>query len=432
MIPILKKRLSRNYIPFIVSLLLPLVSFFVYAARYESRFFLFLTLAFAVNIVILFFFYQRLKRKHSQVKLQREEFFEKTNLLKADLDRESALIEAFRKKIFGYSRLKGFVERLGECLSLDDTLHVLSRETALLFGPDEPAIIVYLCDPHSAELAIASAESGGRSLSIRVKRGDVFDRWVIKNLQPLLLEDILNDFRFDAGKREADTRQVRSLLSVPLMVHNTPVGILRVDSPLPNRFHEEDLRFLKAIGDPAAVALENAQLYDRVEDLAIRDGLTGLFLKRYFLERCQEEVQRHTRTDRMLALLFLDLDHFKGYNDRFGHMAGDILLKHLAALLKKHFGKPGNIICRYGGEEFCVLLAECSLREAMTQAQVFVRAVESQTISLRREKTRITISAGVAAFPGDARAVDELVARADAALYMAKNKGRNRVCAAGG
>jgi len=431
LIPTLKQRLSKYYIFFVASLCVPLVGFFVYASQYELKFFVFLSVAFTVNVLVLFGFYRRLKRKKSDVKLQKEEFFEKANLLKADLEKESQVISAFRDKIVAYAQLKGLVEKLSACLSLDDTGHTLCLEVARLFGYGDSTVILYLFDSNSGELGIISAQRNQRGVNIKSKRGDLFDRWVMKTLQPLHLEDTKNDFRFDIEKaREEDPRPIRSLLSVPLIVHNKPIGILRMDSPVPERFPKDDLRFFKIIGDVAAVAVENAQLYDKVEDLAIRDGLTGLYLRRYLVERLAEEVNRHLRHDHELSFIMFDLDHFKRYNDRFGHTAGDIVLKSLGALLQKHFDAPGELVCRYGGEEFCVVLPECSKKQAVEQAQAFVKAVESEEIVLRREKTRITISAGVASFPKDAKTREDLLQRADEALYEAKRKGRNQVCVA--
>jgi diguanylate cyclase (GGDEF)-like protein len=208
------------------------------------------------------------------------------------------------------------------------------------------------------------------------------------------------------------------------------VGIIRLDSYLPGRFSKEDLRSLKTIGDVSAVALENAQLYDRVEDMAIRDSLTGLYLRRHMMERLGEEINRHLRRDQEIAFVMIDLDFFKKYNDQFGHMAGDLVLQHLGQLIREQFGDPGNLTCRYGGEEFCIVLTDCDKKKAVQKTEALVRHVEKDGIVLRREKTRITISAGVAVFPQDAKTREELIQKADDALYEAKRKGRNRVCVA--
>ncbi|MBF0619664.1 MAG: GGDEF domain-containing protein [Candidatus Omnitrophica bacterium] len=429
MIPKLKQRLSKYYLLLVASLLVPLAGFFVYATRYQNSFFAALVIALAINVVILFMFYRRQKRKRSSVKLQREEYFEKANILKADLQHEWEVITAFRKKIVSYSELKGLVDKLSASLSLEDTAHTLCRETARLFDHHDSTFILYLFDPIAGELAVVASERNQRAVQIKAKQGDVFDRWVMKTLQPLYLEDTKNDFRFDGdGVSEQETRAVRSLVSVPLMVHENPVGIFRMSSPVPGQFTKEDLRFLKAIGDVAAVAVENAHLYDKVEDLAIRDSLTGLYLRRHLMERMGEEVTRHLRREREMSFVMIDLDYFKRYNDQFGHTAGDIVLKQIAALIEKHFKAPGNFLCRYGGEEFCVVLSECSKAEAQTMVEGFRRDVEATEIILRREKTRITVSSGIATFPKDARAKEDLIQKADEALYAAKRSGRNKVC----
>lgn len=431
MIQKLKQRSFKYYALLVVSLLLPLVGFFIYAAQYQTRFFTFLAAALSINIILLFLFYRRLKLKRSELKLQREDFFEKANVMRVELQKEEGAINAFRQKILAYSQLKGFVEKLSMCLSLEDSAHTLCRELGRIFEHGDATVILYLMDAASGELAIVAAERGQRAINIKTKRGDVLDHWVMKNLQPLHLEDTRNDFRFDMERLEAEAeRPVRSVLSAPMIIHNKLIGVLRMDSPVPFKFHKEDLRFLNTVGDVAAVAIENAQLYDRVEDMAIRDSLTGLYLRRYLIDRLQEEITRHLRREKSVAFIMLDLDHFKKYNDKFGHTAGDLVLKHMATLMQEHFAGPGNLLCRYGGEEFCVVLSECRKDEAIALAQGFVKLVESEVVVLRREKTPVTVSAGVAVFPDEAKTKEELIQRADHFLYEAKRKGRNRVCSA--
>ena len=361
-----KQRSFKYYVFLVVSLLLPLAGFFVYAVRYQTQLFPLLMLALLVNIFPLIIFYRRLKQKRSEVKLQKEEFFEKSNLLESELDKENHLIGSFRRKIVMYAKLKSLVEKLSLCLSLEDSAHMLCGELCQLFEPGDATAILYLLQAQTAELRIVYAEHNRRPINIKSKRGDVFDQWIVKHLQALHLEDVKNDFRFDLNKmKDAEARPVRSLLSVPLIVQKKVIGVLRVDSARPSRFHKEDLRFLRVIGDVAAVALENAQMYDKVEDMAIRDSLTGLYLRRYMNERFQEELGRHLRKNSPMSFIMIDLDHFKHYNDTFGHSAGDLVLKHVAMLFREHFAAPGNLLCRYGGEEFCALLPDCGKAAAL-------------------------------------------------------------------
>jgi diguanylate cyclase (GGDEF)-like protein len=424
-----KPRSLNVFLLYAAALLILLAGFFLYAARGHSRFFSLLSIILAVNIAMLLVFYRRLKQKEASARLQREEFFEKTNLLKADLDAESRAVEAFRGKIESYSRLKGLLEALSMSLTVDDTVHVLCRETAAFFGRQDAEILLYALDPASGSLErVHSAQSRSQG-DIKARHGDVFDRWIMRSLQALLVEDSRKDFRFDPDRAgEEEPRPVRSLVGVPLMVDRRLTGIIRIDSSSSGTFTEEDLRLLRAIGDIAAVAIENARLYDKVEALAVRDGLTGLFLRRYFMERVTEEMLRHRRHAESLAFIMFDLDHFKDYNDRFGHSAGDLVLKKVADLLQICFNDMPNVICRYGGEEFAVLLPGCPGSAAAEKARSFAALLREQDIILRREHTRITVSAGVAASAQNVQTPEDLIKKADTALYSAKNRGRDRVC----
>lgn len=414
----------------VFSFLLPLAGFFIYAAKYHAAFF-FLAAALVVNIILLAAFHRRLSKKQAIITLQKEEYFEKTNLLKAELGQEWQTIESFRHKIVNYSQLKNLIEKLGMCLSLEETSTTLSVEVNKLFGHKDITVILYLFHSTIGELGISSSQKGQMQVHLKAKKGDLFDQWVVKTLNPLMVEDANSDFRFDIDKMsQEEVRQIRSLISAPLMEANKILGILRVDSPLPQHFTTDDLRFLRTIADLTSIAVENAQLYQRLEELAIKDGLTGLYLRRYLMERLEEEIARGVRSKYELSFLMIDLDRFKQYNDTFGHIAGDIVLRNLAQVLVEHFSRPGDLICRYGGEEFCILLPDCPKAKAAELAEKLRQKMQSQEIMLRRQKTHVTISVGVASFPKDARLKEELIFKADAALYQAKEGGRNRVCLA--
>ena len=425
-----KKPLSRLYFLVAFSFLVPLAGFFVYATKYPTAF-LFLAAALLVNIILLVSFHRRLSQKQATISLQKEEYFEKTNMLRAELSNEWQTIEALQRKIINYSQLKDLTEKLGTCLSLEDTSNTLSTEVNRLFGHKDITVILYLFHSKLGELGISSSQKGQMQVNLKAKKGDLFDQWVVKTLHPLLVEDANSDFRFDVDKFSSeDSRDIRSLISAPLMDANKILGILRVDSPLAHHFTTDDLRFLRTIADLTSIAVENAQLYQRLEDLAIKDGLTGLYLRRYLTERMDEEIARSSRSKRDMAFLMIDLDKFKQYNDTFGHIAGDIVLRSVAEMLSEHFKRPGDLICRYGGEEFCVLLPDCSKAKALELAEDIRKKIQAKEIILRRQKTHVTVSMGVASFPKDARLKEELIMKSDGALYKAKEGGRNRVCLA--
>lgn len=392
---------------------------------------MFLGCGLSLSIVLLFSFHRRLAQKQSQINIQKEEYFEKANVLKADIDKEWKAVESFRRKIVNYSQLKELTEKLSSSLTLAETSHAISSEVSQFFGHKDNTVILYLFHSQTGEMGISSSQKGQMQVNIKSKKGDIFDQHVVKTLQPLLIEDTRKDFRFDIERNlPEDSRAIRSLISGPLLIGQKTLGILRIDSALPDHFGQEDLRFLLTITDLASVAIENAQLYERIEDMAIRDSLTGLFLRRHMLNRLEEELKRDLRGRKSLAFLMIDIDYFKKYNDAYGHVAGDIVLKMLSAILQDCFKDPGNIVCRYGGEEFCVILPDCSKEKAAALAEQFRSKVEKQIFVLRRQNTNVSVSIGIATFPDDARMKEELIYKADHALYQAKLQGRNKICLA--
>ncbi|OGX29812.1 MAG: hypothetical protein A2705_02430 [Omnitrophica WOR_2 bacterium RIFCSPHIGHO2_01_FULL_52_10] len=426
------KKPSYNFYFFLATaLILILVVFFVFAIFYETTFFIFLAVGLAAILLYLFPIYLRLNKKQAEIVLQSQNLEEKRNLVEAEIKEEKSFIGSLRNKIALYGELRVLTERLSQCLSLDDTSTALSEEVNKFFGEKERTMILYLFHPQTGELGIFSSHKGAMRVNIKSKKGDLYDQSVMRAMQPLLIEDTKRDYRFDEEKMAGEeTRPVRSLMSAPLMVGKKALGILRMDSPHEKNFTTEDLRFLTTIADVGAVAIENAQLYERLEQLAIKDSLTGLYLRRYLLERLSIEVSRQMHRKGEMSFLMFDLDKFKQYNDKFGHVAGDIVLRAVAMILTDFFRQPGDLVCRYGGEEFCVLMPDCPKVKAVELAEALRKKVAEQTIVLRREKTRVTVSIGVASFPKDAINPKELIHKADLALYQAKEKGRNQVCVA--
>ena len=420
-----KKPSYNPYFFLAVALVFILIVFFIYAIFHESTFFIFLAIGLAAILLYLFPLYLGLNKKQAEIVLQSQNLEEKRNLAEAEIKEEKLSIESFREKIVRYGELKILIERLSQCLSLGDTSGALSGQVNKLFREKDRTMILYLFQSSSP------SHKGEMRVNIKSKKGDLFDQSVARTMQPLLIEDTKNDYRFDGEKMAGEeTRSIRSLMSVPLMAGKKALGILRIDSPHQKNFTTEDLRFLTTIADVGAVAIENAQLYERLEQLAVKDSLTGLYLRRYLLERLTVEVSRQMRRKGELSFLMFDLDKFKQYNDKFGHMAGDIVLRSVAMILTDLFRQPGDLVCRYGGEEFCVLMPDCPKTKAAELAEALRKRIAEQTVVLRREKTRITVSIGAASFPQDATNPGELIHKADLALYQAKEKGRNQVCAA--
>jgi len=425
-----KKLLFNKYFLPITILLVLLAGFFIYASKVDSRVFSLIAFSQIIVLVMLLYFRSYLENELTSIRLKKEEYIEQVNLLSLDIEKENVAQHSLFERTEDYSKLKTLAEKLSMCVTCLEAAGILTERTDELFCRHDATTILYLFHSKTGEFGLVSSMKSGAKTDIRSKKGDTFDQWVIKNLKPLLIENAKTDFRFDAEKSylQDQERLWSSLIAVPLLIGNKMLGILRVDSPAENRFKTDDLRFLSRIADLGAVAIESAQLYEHIQDLAIKDSLTGLYLRRYLMERMTEELPRQLRRKQELSFLMMDLDYFKDYNDRFGHVAGDIVLRKLSEILIKIFKKPGNIICRYGGEEFALMLPDCPMDEARQLAEEFRQEVENTEIVLRREKTRITVSIGLASFPSDAQIKEELIQKADQALYQAKKKGRNRVC----
>jgi diguanylate cyclase (GGDEF)-like protein len=223
--------------------------------------------------------------------------------------------------------------------------------------------------------------------------------------------------------------QTRSKMCIPLISFGQTLGVLALDSGQLNSFHMADAQPLESVADICATAIQNAHYVERVRQLAYIDGLTGIFNRRYFEMRIAEEMERARRYGSSLAVIMLDIDHFKRLNDEFGHLLGDEVLRQVSSVFSQQLRKI-DVVCRYGGEEFAVLLPQTTAEQAFSVAEKLRREVAGYRFP--GVPRAITISAGTAAHPFHGNFRDEVIRAADAALYAAKQAGRNcvRVAAA--
>lgn len=219
---------------------------------------------------------------------------------------------------------------------------------------------------------------------------------------------------------------------LPLQAHEKTMGLLRLQAPgqLPARDSDQLKVLAKTVKDQLSLALANIRLRGTLHYQAIHDPLTDLFNRRYLVETLEREIRRAQRKGASLVVMMLDLDHFKHFNDTSGHEAGDHLLRTLAEFLKSHI-RGGDIACRFGGEEFVLILPEVPLEVALMRAELFRQGVSNLTVPYGEELLgNITISLGVAVYPENGTTTDSVLKAADEALYCAKAAGRNRVMVA--
>ena len=189
---------------------------------------------------------------------------------------------------------------------------------------------------------------------------------------------------------------------------------------------EAEMEILLANDKLQRQLVEIEALQSKLYDLAIRDPLTRLFNRRYLEETLERELLKAGREKTAVSLIMMDIDHFKNLNDQYGHKAGDLVLEELGRLLLR-FTRGGDVACRYGGEEFLVVLPGASIQVAWQRAWQLCRKFESSMVQYKQFKLKSTISLGIAVFPEQGRTGEEVIFAADKALYRAKEAGRNQV-----
>jgi diguanylate cyclase (GGDEF)-like protein len=262
--------------------------------------------------------------------------------------------------------------------------------------------------------------------STAMEVGEGISGYVAATGRPLLIPNVEVDPRF--ARHNHERYYTQSLISSPLLRMGTVLGVVNVNNKRSQEsFVPDDLRLLDAIAGHAAVALGNARQYEETLRRAQRDALTGLANHGHLFATLELEVERALRYERKLSVAMIDIDHFKPYNDRFGHRAGDDALVRVANALSG-MSRIHDIVARYGGEEFTVVLPETSREGARAFAEKIRQLIESTDFG-PDGRADLTVSVGVAELSAENGTATTLVDAADGQLYRAKSLGRNRVCA---
>lgn len=413
---------ALNWVALIASSLAVAIVILTAVKTNQSAFLIFIIYFFGLHVFMLW--RHRVKKEILVINdLDIERANEEKNILEKAFNEKTKALESFLHKYADYSKLRNVIDVFASTLDLSRLCHLIVNEVIDFIQKGE-YVLLYLVDIDEQSLSLVASKSSSKKRRSKVKKGDIFDQWVLRNKQQLLVSDIHKDVRFDNQTLSAS--DFRGLISTPLIYEGRVVGTLRVNAEQEDIFSLDDLRVLSVIGNVASAALSNAFLYQKTEELAITDSLTGVYVHRYFKARLKEEYKRALITNAPLSLLMCDLDNFKTYNDRYGHTAGDIILKKVSALIGEIIGENG-ILARYGGEEFAVLLPRVSLHAGLEYAELIRNAIENEPFTLRGVNTGTSISIGVASIPTDTLDSEELIRKADVRLYAAKRSGKNKV-----
>jgi len=339
-------------------------------------------------------------------------------------NRLSHASDSLRQRVGELETLNRTAHALGATLELPGVIESIARETLAAIREAE---VLALSHRDGEEFVIDYYDrSRGVFERVRTRTTDGgkggASGWVVAHQRPLHLPDLRRAEELAASA--PDDSGMRSWLGVPIIIYDDVVGVLSVQSRERGAFSDDQQRLLEAIGAQAAVAIQNARLYE----LATVDGLTGLYVRRYFDSRLKEELERARRFQAAFSLVLLDIDDFKQLNDGHGHPFGDKVLRELAQVARRAM-RGVDIAARYGGEEFAFILPRTGIVDAHAAAERIRQDVaDARVLGPDGTVFKVTASLGVACYPdsgeGDAAA---LIQRADVALYRAKATGKNRV-----
>ena len=264
---------------------------------------------------------------------------------------------------------------------------------------------------------------------IRVPLEGTLSGWVIKNQKELFLPDLRKEVELEGVRDYVMGKEKTSLswMGVPLTAANV-TGVIALGSYQPNAFDSADMELLSNLAQHIALALDNTIRHAQVEEQARLDSLTGVYNHGYFLKKLAEQAIEAAAANTTLSVIMLDIDFFKQYNDTYGHLVGDRILKTLCTAIKHHI-KQSDAVGRWGGEEFAISLPGASGMEALQVAERIGQTMAALRIEDREQKTIPvpTVSQGIAVYPIEADEIYRLIDLADRRLYIAKDRGRNQV-----
>lgn len=320
-------------------------------------------------------------------------------------------------------------QELGTTASLESVLKIVVQMVKNLFSCG--TVVVYLKDDEKPEEVVL------RKKAYITPHEDAFTDFnpdvahsivgtVLKTKEGSMFNDFLNEEKDEVIQKE---KGLRAMAIAPLIFEEQALGALIMSHSSPGYFDQEQFRLFTLMANQAALAVRNIQLQHQTALLAITDSLSGMYTHGFFQEHLAKKINEAKYADppHPVSLMILDVDFFKKVNDNYGHPQGDALLKQLGAIIKQHT-RPGDVVCRYGGDEFTITMVGTDRIQAVLVAERVRQAVEEYEFVLGSNIVHISISGGVGCFPDDAGTKKELVEKADNSLLEAKQKGRNKIC----
>ncbi|HOT76125.1 MAG TPA: sensor domain-containing diguanylate cyclase [Candidatus Wallbacteria bacterium] len=355
--------------------------------------------------------------------------FEISKIKKELAGKQAAIEENVNKVNFLSSKmvaLQGIARKIGACLNIEELLKATLEATHDLLRAKK--ISIFLKGPD--DNLLLKATYGWPSINPAdytiVSENEILF-WAIKNNALVTSAEISKDHVLAAMQRES---KFKTLMCAAISHAGEAIGVVSVDEIEGGaKLSPDDARLFSILMDFVSLSFKNSRLFKKVEMLANTDGLTKLYTHRFFQEVLKAEIEKSSKTQKQFSIILSDIDHFKRFNDTYGHQAGDYVLEQTAACFKSCV-RNIDVMARYGGEEFIALLPETNVNGAYVMAERIRKAVESKAYQFNDQTLKVTVTLGVATFPVDSQNNIELVKKSDLSLYYGKENGRNRVAVA--
>lgn len=337
-------------------------------------------------------------------------------------------VESLKRKVKEMETLNEIVRAINSSLRPKEILKIIMEKTADFVKAEGWSIL--LLDKEKQELVFeaAAGEAGQKLIGIRLKINQGVAGWVARTGKSLIVEDVTRDPRFYDGVDKKTKFITKSILCVPMKSGNEILGVVEVVNKVGGEpFTKDDLEIFENLVQHITIALRNAQLYNKMEETSITDDLTKLYNTRYCNQILDEFIRERLATRAKISLIFFDVDFFKLVDDNYGHLVGSETLRLIGERARAVI-RDKDIAVRYGGDEYIIVLPDTDKPTAAIIAERIKKAIEEKPFPAQDGKSfNVTVTLGVATFPEDALSRDDLIGRADKAMYEGKMTGRNRV-----
>ncbi len=340
----------------------------------------------------------------------------------------ASLLPELTRQLDLFSALAEVGKALTGNLVFDDVMSAVGRSLTQLLKPSDWSVLLVDEQRHDLYFAVAEGAAGPSIMGMRLQIGEGIAGWVAARKEGVVVPKVADDPRFCPRMDSASSFHTSSILCAPLVCRGELLGVIELVKGAGDNipYTREHLEILTPFADFAAVAIDNARTFERVQQLTITDEWTGLYNARFLRRFLEEELWRARRYHHELSVMFFDLDHFKLVNDTHGHATGSALLRHVAGIVRGIIRDTDRGV-RYGGDEFVVVMPETPKPGALVLANRLRGAVSNAAAVNDVPDVAVTASFGVATYPSDASEAADLLALADQAMYDAKRRGRDGV-----